>query len=135
MNTIAQYCTLITLTCLSFASISAPPNPSPWQKAKLQGASYRAIGQEPAWQLEVYHKQKLILVTNYGEKRTVFTQLEIISSPEKKQTRISALNPYPITVQIKGEKCVDTMSGQEYSSTTKVISHSNTFKGCGKALH
>jgi len=38
-----------------------------WQQAKLRGVSFRAIGQEPGWLLEITDSSEILLVTDYGK--------------------------------------------------------------------
>ena len=80
---------ILLLTTLTVAGCTPPEHvegPSPafdessinnvWHKAKLRGVSFRAIGQEPGWLLEITTGTEILLVTDYGETRTAYQYAE-----------------------------------------------------------
>ena len=87
--------------------------------------SYRALGQEPGWNLTIGNG-RLDYVGDYGE------------------TRITAARPDPrpsfngrryetprLTVDITYSRCNDAMSGQGYEHQVMVIVEGNAVRGCG----
>lgn len=62
---------LVLLLRLAFVSVQADNNPREreqkiakrdvWHAAKLRGVSFRAIGQEPGWLLEISNGEKIYL--------------------------------------------------------------------------
>ncbi len=42
------------------------PRQSVWERAKLDGADFRAVGNEPGWHLEIIAGSRIVLVADYG---------------------------------------------------------------------
>jgi putative lipoprotein len=40
-----------------------------WEKAKLDGADFRPVGNEPGWNLEILEGSRIVLVADYGVSR------------------------------------------------------------------
>ena len=104
-----------------------------WHKAKLRGVSFRAIGQEPAWLLEIKNGSEILLKTNYGENSTAYPWVE----PRVDQSARSTLFEVDVdtSVLIEGKPCTDSMSGEAFQTTVTVRTGMQTLKGCGRALH
>ena len=107
-----------------------------WEHAKLNGADYRAIGNEPGWTLEIRNQESIILITDYGSTRHEFT----LSKPEINETnRITRYqskdSDHELILMISGEACLDSMSGEEFSSKATVTLDDKILRGCGRALH
>jgi uncharacterized membrane protein len=107
-----------------------------WEHAKLNGADYRAIGNEPGWTLEVRNQESIILITDYGSTLHEFT----LPKPEIDETnRITRYqskdSDHELILMISGEACLDTMSGEEFSSKATVTLDGKRLQGCGRALH
>jgi uncharacterized membrane protein len=107
-----------------------------WEHAKLNGADYRAIGNEPGWTVEIRNQESIILTTDYGSTRHEFT----LPKPEIDETnRITRYqskdSDHELILMISGEACLDSMSGEEFSSKTTVTLDGKTLQGCGRALH
>jgi membrane-bound inhibitor of C-type lysozyme len=43
-----------------------------WEDAKLSGVDFRAIGNEPGWNLEIIMRDRIVFVGNYGQNRYEF---------------------------------------------------------------
>jgi uncharacterized membrane protein len=107
-----------------------------WEHAKLNGSDYRATGNEPGWTLEIRNKGSIILITDYGSTRHEFT----LPKPEIDETnRITSYqskdSDHELILIISGEACLDTMSGEEFSSKATVTLDGKILQGCGRALH
>ena len=107
-----------------------------WEHAKLNGADYRAIGNEPGWTLEIRNQGSIILITDYGSTQHEFR----LPKPEiDKTNRITRYqskdSDHELILMISGEACLDSMSGEEFSSKTTVTLDGKTLQGCGRALH
>jgi len=112
------------------------PRSAVWEAAKLRGVSYRAIGQEPPWQLEIYTGKKFLLVTGYGNYKASFPWTKPEVSPHQKSTRYrSTGDGGSIEITVTGTKCSDIMSGEEFASSVEVTWKDKILKGCGRALH
>jgi uncharacterized membrane protein len=107
-----------------------------WEHAKLNGTDYRAIGNEPGWTLEIRNQESIILITDYGSTRHEFT----LPKPEIDETnRITRYqskdSDHEVILMISGEACLDTMSGEGFSSKATVTLDGKMLQGCGRALH
>ena len=105
-----------------------------WHAAKLRGVSFRAIGQEPSWLLEITDGEKILLVTDYGQKRTAYPYVEPKVNQEQHVTVFSA-KEQSLEVVIEGKDCADIMSGEKFSVSVFITLNGKRFKGCGRALH
>ena len=108
-----------------------------WEHAKLNGADFRAIGNEPGWNLEVYEgSTRAVLITGYGSKRHEFDLLppQIDRASATTIFSSSTVNPQ-ITLKIVGKSCHDTMSGEQFESTVEINLDGKVLRGCGRALH
>jgi uncharacterized membrane protein len=107
-----------------------------WEHAKLNGADFRAIGNEPGWNLEIRHQSKLILVTNYGSEKY---ELDLPEPDIDKTNRTTRYNidqdGQKIDLTISGKPCRDSMSGEQFESSVEVMLNGGTLRGCGRALH
>lgn len=107
-----------------------------WEHAKLNGADFRAIGNEPGWNLEIHGGSKAILVTGYGSKRYEINLLPPQVNREVKTTVFTSSTGEPrVTLKIMGEHCSDTMSGEQFETTVEVDLDGKILRGCGRALH
>lgn len=107
-----------------------------WEHAKLNGADFRAIGNEPGWHMEISNKNNILLVTDYGQKTFRFHDATVKPEPQNRMTIYKARNENShVEVVITGEPCTDTMSGESFSATASVRINGKTYSGCGRALH
>ena len=112
------------------------PRAAVWEAAKLRGVSYRAIGQEPSWVLEIDREKGFLLVTDYGQNRQRFPYSEAVSDAQQKTGRYSSeLDGERIEITITGASCHDSMSGEAFSSQVEIDWREQTLRGCGRALH
>lgn len=105
-----------------------------WHNAKLRGVSFRAIGQEPGWLLEITTGTEILLVTDYGETRTAYPYVEPEVDPEHRRTRYVSGNRN-VEILIEGKDCTDAMSGEQFSATVTITLGEKQMAGCGRALN
>ena len=105
-----------------------------WHKAKLRGVSFRAIGQEPGWLLEITDGSEILLVTDYGQTKTSYPYVEPDVFPEERRTRFF-VSHHDVEIIIEGIACRDTMSGEEFAVTVTVAVGEDRLSGCGRALY
>lgn len=107
-----------------------------WEHAKLNGADFRAIGNEPGWYMEIHNQSRLILVTNYGSERQEFDLQEPVINQASRTTRYEVTQDgMEMVLTIKGEPCYDSMSGEKFESAAEVLLNGKPLRGCGRALH
>jgi len=103
-----------------------------WHKAKLRGVAFRAIGQEPAWLLEITEGSSILLVTDYGQSRVTYDY----TKPDINQNkRITQYQLDDLTLKIEGKPCQDVMSGELFEVTVTLKAPNRELLGCGRALH
>lgn len=105
----------------------------PWDKARERGVTFRAVGNEPGWYLEVSGKKHLKLVMDYGEKvaETDSFQLRPVENGDEYRAELAG-NPIRVVALRKG--CEDDMSGEAFSYTVEVELDGQNYKGCGRTL-
>jgi membrane-bound inhibitor of C-type lysozyme len=107
-----------------------------WEDAKLSGVSFRAVGNEPGWHLEITPSEKTVFVTDYGELQHSVVTAQLVTEQNTRTTTYDVGNAeHDLTVEIQGQSCEDTMSGETFEATVTVKLDGKTYKGCGKALH
>ncbi len=104
-----------------------------WHRAKLRGVAFRAIGQEPGWLLEITNGTEILLVTDYGQNRNSYPYVEPVVYQEERRTQY-VLESDGVTVEIRGQRCSDIMSGEEFEVSVSIIMTDRRLEGCGRAL-
>ena len=104
-----------------------------WHAAKLRGVAFRAIGQEPGWLLEITNGEEILLVTDYGERRTSMPYVEPVVYQDERRTQY-VIDEYDTVVEIRGETCNDSMSGEQFEVTVIVQEEDRKLRGCGRAF-
>jgi uncharacterized membrane protein len=126
----------ISIAGKQLANCKNNPRAAVWEAAKLRGISYRAVGQEPPWVLEIHRDDGFLLVTDYGQEKQRFPYTEPVSHTEQRTGRYeSEVNGERIEITIEGESCEDIMSGESFSSRVEVEWRGQTLRGCGRSLH
>ena len=126
----------ITIAGRKLANCKNNPRAAVWEAARLRGVSYRAIGQEPSWVLEIDREKGFLLVTDYGQNRQRFPDSEAESDAQQRTGRYSPeLDGERIEITITGASCHDSMSGEAFSSQVEIDWREQTLRGCGRALH
>ena len=98
----------ITIRGVRHENCTNNPRAAVWEAAKLRGVDYRALGQEPAWQLEISTDKGFLLLTGYGADRVEFPYVEPEVNQAQRTTRYaSQQRGNRIDITIKGEKCTE----------------------------
>lgn len=107
---------------------------SVWERARLSGVTFRALGQEPGWIMDITDKQ-ITLAYNYGQDTVQ------VSIPQTDYSRNDSTTTYrakttnhTLHIEITDEQCSDAMSGFSFPATVVVTLDSDTLKGCGRPL-
>ena len=107
-----------------------------WEHAKLNGADFRGVGNEPGWHMEIREGRSLLFVSDYGKHRYLFPNPERESNPETRETRYTAFtDSHSLRVIVKGETCQDSMADTVYESRVRVELDERVYHGCGRPLH
>jgi len=112
------------------------PRAAVWEAAKLRGVSYRAVGQEPPWVLDIDREDGFLISVGYEGNKARLPYTEPESNASQKITRYrSEIDDDHVLITIKGEPCYDSMSGEAFSSRVEVEWRGLRLRGCGRALH
>jgi putative lipoprotein len=132
---------ILALTCCTVQAENKPGETEEaiakrdvWHAAKLRGVSFRAIGQEPHWLLEITDDEKILLVTGYGQKRTIYPYVEPNVDQQQRRT-VFSVKDQDLEIVIEGKDCSDIMSGENFAVSVFITLYDKQFKGCGRALH
>jgi len=107
-----------------------------WEDAKLRGVDFRAVGNEPGWNLEIIMRNKIVFAGDYGQARYEFITAGPSSDQQARTTVYEVQNDqHELSVILVGRRCRDTMSGEAFETTVSVILDGKKYQGCGKALH
>jgi len=107
-----------------------------WEDAKLRGADFRAVGNEPGWSLELSRDYGIVFVTNYGSDKYTFALPEPVSDTRAGTTLYSVSGDgHELSVLLKSGPCLDTMSDEQYETKVKVTFDGTELNGCGRPLH
>lgn len=107
-----------------------------WEDAKLRGADFRAVGNEPGWVLEISQRTRISYSGDYGE-----TKLELRADPPvenrtaRRATYTAGDGTHRMTIVIEAVPCRDSMSGEPFSSRVTLNLDGRRLQGCGRPLH
>jgi putative lipoprotein len=116
-----------------FTECRANPAKVPWADAARRGVTFRAIGNEPSWHLEVEPGQSLLMVTNLGADAFYMPY----SEPEIEGVRTTyraETDEHTLTAIVQRVPCTDSMSGDPHEATVTATFDGETFRGCGRFL-
>lgn len=112
------------------------PAEAAWENAKLNGADFRAVGNEPGWHLEITAGEKILYVGDYGQTSLEFATPEPLTDQQARSTRYEASGGgHVLSVVLKGERCADTMSDETFETSVTLVLDGKEYHGCGRALH
>jgi putative lipoprotein len=108
------------------------PSQVPWADAARRGATFRALGNEPAWYVEVF-ADRLTVVTDLGTNRT---ELEHSGAAAEggRTTYRAAAEGREATVVVERRACADSMSGEGFEAVATVTIDGVSLRGCGRFL-
>jgi uncharacterized membrane protein len=104
-----------------------------WAAACRRGVTFRAVGQEPGWLLEIGRDRHMLLSTDYGENRMEAT----LDAPERQGQQLVysvRTDAGPVTVIIAEGACTDIMSGEGFPTVVTVTVAGRRLDGCGRPL-
>jgi len=106
-----------------------------WEDAKFRGVSFRTLGNEPGWKLELTLSEKAVFVGDYGNTRHEFTALKAAVDEDARTTTYYAKDSeHECTIVIEGRPCSDTMSGEVFEAVVTVTLDDKEYRGCGRPL-
>lgn len=111
---------------------------APWDGVFFELArdrDFRALGQEPGWELEIHKGAEMRLTYDYG-KGTAVTPASRAQVHARTGTRTyhAVTKANDLRVEIVPVACTDSMSGRAFTATVSVTLNGRTFRGCGEEL-
>jgi len=120
-----------TATASPEAALATLPT---WESARAAGVDFRAVGQEPGWILDIYTRDRIVLIWDYGSNRIELPRVEP-TYPQEGSTRYDAQGDgHTLVIHVRRFPCQDAMSGQDYPATVEVIIDGRTLQGCGRSV-
>lgn len=105
------------------------------EDAKLRGADYMAVGNEPGWKLEIAW-DSIRFVTGYATEHYRFaTPQPLVDAENKRTTYRASADDHTLTVVITYDRCGDSMSDEEFEGTVEIQFDDAMLLGCGQAVH
>ncbi len=96
---------------------------------------FRAIGQEPGWQLEIRKGVEMRLTYDYAKGMAVTpAPAAHLDSGSGTRTYHAVTEANDLRVVIVPVACTDSMSGRPFPATVSVTLNGRTFRGCGEEL-
>lgn len=106
---------------------------SVWRDAVRRGVTFRAVGQEPGWLVEIDGHGRMLLLLDYGTER-----IEVPAAPPQRTGRGLEYRAQSagrsIRITIEDRPCRDVMSGEAFPSTVTVSVDGRPYDGCGLRL-
>jgi putative lipoprotein len=106
---------------------------APWEDARRRGVDFRAVGNEPGWQLEIQSGRQLLFVGDYGMQRLLLADPGV--------QRIGGRRVYhaveqggDLRVEITDQTCHDSMQGEAFPAAVLLHLNGVEYRGCGRDL-
>ena len=111
---------------------------APWDGVFFELArdrDFRAVGQEPGWQLEIRKGAEMRFTYDYGIYSAVTPASRVkVDSSTGTRTYHAVAEVDDLRVEIVPVACADTMSGRPFATTVSVTLNGRSFRGCGEEL-
>jgi uncharacterized membrane protein len=107
-----------------------------WLDARERGVTFRAIGQEPGWLVEISGDRTMRVVTDYGAVEFIIAPVPraVVDATTRTTTYSARADGSDVQVRIRDVPCADTMSGQRFSATVTLSVNGISHHGCGRTL-
>jgi uncharacterized lipoprotein YbaY/uncharacterized membrane protein/heat shock protein HslJ len=115
-----------------FVDCRSNPAKAPWADAARRGVTFRALGNEPSWSLEIT-PDRLTMITDLGASRAElpYSQPSIAGQRTTYRLRTEA---HELVATIDRGACTDSMSGEAFEATATVTFDGAMYYGCGRFL-
>lgn len=105
-----------------------------WDAARARGVTFRAVGQEPGWLVEVYPQEKVHVLADYGEIRFDAPWAEPVRADDGTLTYTTSTAEHTVRITVRDVPCSDVMSGEEYPQAVVLELDGRVLHGCGRPL-
>ena len=104
------------------------------QDARARGIDFRAVGQEPAWVMELKEGDHITAVLDYGATSLMLPTPDGETAADGTLTYDTSTDTDHLVLGIKSKVCVDVMSGESHPSTVTLVVNDQRYTGCGDWL-
>lgn len=105
------------------------------EDARVRGITFRAVGNEPGWLLEIGPENRVMFEDGYGSIRVVFQSLAPRSNTQPGVTLYeNTSSAYRMKITLRRQTCADTMSDETFPYTVDIEVEGAKRRGCGRAL-
>lgn len=116
-------------------SSGGQPLRSVWEDAGDRGVTFRAVGNEPGWLLEIVPGRWIRFTHSYGEREVVTpVPKSRVDEAAGRTTYHAITEAHDLRVVILRAPCSDSMSGEAFEATVTVSLDGATYGGCGRSL-
>lgn len=106
----------------------------PADGARAAGVDFRGVGQEPGWIVDIYQRDRIRVLLDYGETLLDFPLPAPTYQVEGATQYSTQAEGRALTITIRRAPCEDVMSGEPYASTVELVIDNRTLTGCGKSV-
>jgi putative lipoprotein len=105
------------------------------EDARVRGITFRAVGNEPGWLLEIGPENRVMFEDGYGSMRVVFQSLTPRNNTQPGVTIYeNTSSAYRMKITLRQQICADTMSDETFTHTVDIEVEGAKRRGCGRAL-
>lgn len=105
------------------------------EDARVRGVTFRGVGNEPGWRLEIGPAHRVMLEDGYGSTRIVFQSLPPAPETTSGVTiHESTSSSHRLKVTLRRQTCADTMSDETFPYSVDVEIDGARRRGCGTSL-
>lgn len=124
---------MLTTAEQSHTNCQLQPHRVPWEDARRRGVDFRAVGNEPGWQLEIHSGKRMLFEFDYGMQRIMVQDPKWVDTDTTRAySGVSAERN--LNVEIVEQACVDSMSGEQFPDRVVVRLDNQQYEGCGQHL-
>lgn len=106
---------------------------NPVEVSRLLGYEFRAVGQEPGWQVQIAPGRPMHILADYGEIE-FYTDAPAIERSNDNTIYRGEHEGRTVTVTVRDEPCEDVMSGEPFPATVTLQLDERRLQGCGGSV-
>lgn len=108
---------------------------SEWDEAKQRGVDFRAVGHEPAWELEIWDGKRIAVVIDEGAVSHVLpAPRPHVHAAAGETTYLVRRGAHAYAIVIEDRSCRDPVSGEDFETTVTLGIDGDALRGCGRVL-
>jgi len=105
------------------------------QDARARGINFRAVGQDPAWVVEMKLDDHITAVLDYGATPLLLPTPKGQTNADGAQVYDTSTDTDHLVLTIRTRPCIDAKSGESHSSAVELVVNDKPLQGCGDWLY